>query len=495
MKKSKILHLLVNPVFVIVFLFLFFCVVAAHLDISYDESLWTYIGNLWNNKGIPPYIGAAENKTPGIFILYAISDFLASGNIFFVRGIGILAILFTSIFLYLICKKVYNKATGIICMYMFGLVVCWEIMDGFAFAQTETFMIFFSTMAFYFIICSQHKNNRNKWLLLSGLSVGVAIAFKQIALTTAVALFLAFLVYNSKSLLLYKLKGILIIGFGICVSTILSYSVLYFYGVSFYDYIDGAWLILLNPGSKITGQGAHFSNFINVFFFSRFVLFYPLLFLFFWKKDIIKNKYKIVLITWLVLDFVGVNASGYYYGHQIKQMLPSFSIIVSSAIYYLINKKYYVKREDFNNKVAIVIILLGVFCFPYKQIYKNLKLVLQYDNKSSVPHVEIANWVKKNSNLDDYIYIVGGEPNLIRALSIAERTSSSKYFHSIFLTGNSERDILMTDLKLKPPVYILKDKIIQKEIFDKYGDQFKGFMAENYVLIKDMYNVEIFKRN
>ena len=86
MRKNKVFHIVLNPVFAIAFLFVLFIITSINLDANYDESLWMYIGNIWSDKGIPPYLGAVENKPPGIFILFAISSYLTSSNIFFVRA-------------------------------------------------------------------------------------------------------------------------------------------------------------------------------------------------------------------------------------------------------------------------------------------------------------------------------------------------------------------------------------------------------------------------
>tara|TARA_R110002073_G_scaffold159955_2_gene315427 strand:+ start:30095 stop:31582 length:1488 start_codon:yes stop_codon:yes gene_type:complete len=494
MKRNKVLHIVLNPVFAAIFLFVLFVVTAFHLYIVYDESLWMYIGNLWNNKGIPPYVGAVENKTPGIFILFAISDYLTSGNVFFVRGLGVVATMFTALFLYGICAKIYNKTAAVISLYVFGFITCWQLMDGFAFAHTEVFMILFSTMSFYALMQSQFSKKNIIWLFLVGLSMGIAITFKQIAITTAFALLVVFLVLNKEKPFLYLLNRVLIIVFGISFSTFLSFLVLYFYGVSFYDYLEGAWLILFNSGSKVTNISEHFTNFINALVFSRLVFFYPIIIWFLWKKNFLNHSHKMLLILWLLFDFVGVNASGYYYGHQLKQMLPAFSIIMAISISFLIGKRYNDNTNGFYTVAAQIVLLIGIVCFPYKQIYQNFKLITQYDNTSLTPHVEIANWIKENSTSEDYIYIIGGEPNLIRTQAIVNRTSASKYFQSLFLTSDYERGILMEDLKQNLPVFILRDQFIDENILKKYGNKFKTFVDENYVLVKTMYNVEILKQ-
>ncbi|WP_169301389.1 ArnT family glycosyltransferase [Pontimicrobium aquaticum] len=494
MKKNKVLHIVLNPVFVILFLLMLFTISAFHLNTNYDESLWMYIGSLWSDKGIPPYLGAVENKTPGIFVLFAISNYLTSSSLFFVRALGVIATLLTCFFLYAICKKIYNKVSAVICLYVFGLITCWQSMDGFAFAHTEVFMVLLSTMAFYFLIRFKNFQEHFKWVLFAGLSMGLAIAFKQIAITTACTLGIVLLIFGRGKSFLLQIKGLLILVFGISITTFLSYLVLYFYGVSFYEYIEGAWLILFNTGSKVTSITEHFNNFISKLIVSRFVLFYPLVIWFLLKKNIINHPYKIVLGVWLLLDFIGVNASGYYFGHQLKQILPVFSIITAISISFLISKKHKEDNNSIYTRAAQIILMIGAVCFPYKQLYHNFKLVLEHNSTLVLPHVEIANWIQKNSSNDDYIYIIGGEPNLIRTQAIAKRASSSKHFQSIFITSDYERDVLLEDLKEKPPIFILRDQFIDKDILKKYGKKVRTFVNNNYVLLKTMHEVEILQK-
>ncbi len=87
MRKNSTLSLK-DPVVAGVILFFILIFVALHPYMAYDEALWSYIGRIWSNNGLPPYTESVENKTPGIFMLHAISERIAIGNYLFVRIIG-----------------------------------------------------------------------------------------------------------------------------------------------------------------------------------------------------------------------------------------------------------------------------------------------------------------------------------------------------------------------------------------------------------------------
>ena len=111
-------------------------------DMGNDEGMWNYIGRVWIN-GIPPYTGAVDGKPPGIFMLFVISNFLFGVNFWFLRILGILAIVMTSILIYLIGRQLYNPLAGTLAMIIFGFTMAWGLMDGVYTAQIESFMILF----------------------------------------------------------------------------------------------------------------------------------------------------------------------------------------------------------------------------------------------------------------------------------------------------------------------------------------------------------------
>lgn len=42
--------------------------------LTFDESMWQYIGRNWIRNGLVPYSGGIDNKSPFIFLVFGISD-------------------------------------------------------------------------------------------------------------------------------------------------------------------------------------------------------------------------------------------------------------------------------------------------------------------------------------------------------------------------------------------------------------------------------------
>ena len=486
MKRSNLIILLSNPFYTLIFLLLLFAVIAIYPYHAYDEGLWTYIGWLYNDQGIPPYVGAVENKTPGIFFLYAIADSFGDNSILFVRTVGVLFTLATTLLIYLIGNKISNNETAVISMWIFGFVVCWRVLDGFAFAQTETFMIFFSTLAFYLVVDFLNQQNSLKLLFFAGLSLGMAINFKQIAVTTAMG-FLLVLFFLTKDFRSY-VKYALAFGLGTIVALIFFYLILFFSGVTFNEYIHGAWGILFNSGSQVGGLDTQISKFLNLFLFSRLALFLPIIIVFLFNRKLIPRPMYIILGLWYLFDFIGSNASGYYYGHQIKQLLPSLSLIVGIVL-----SNFFLKQKKIKNIVFPVVIFIGLLLFPSRQLKMSLEKLITPKIEDVINTNYAIDFITKNSNSNDFVYIFGADKDAVFTLAKVKRKSSSKYFHSIFITTIKEQRQVYSDLKNNIPKFIIKHLELSN-INSVYGKKTALFFNANYMLEERFGELEIFKK-
>jgi len=445
-----------------------------------DEGMWSYMGRVWSENNMPPYVGAIENKTPGIFELFAISHILFGVNIFYVKLLGVIAILFSSLTVYSISKNLHTHLAGIFSMVIFGLTMAWSLLDGMYTAQTETFMVLFSTLSFYFVIKGVGCLKWRFWIFLSGFSMGLAVAFKQIGLTTAIALFIFFIVYGASGLTNKdKMVGLFLLGLGVIISTFFSLVPLIVSNVSLKEYIDGAWLILLNSGSSASTT-SHIKGFLSVFLNSRIVVFYPFFGLFIGQPDLIKNRYFMGLLIWMFFDFIGVNASGRYYGHQIKQLMPSLSIIIGLLLSNLLLRRC-VDKSEMSKYASILLIFIIVLLFPFRSLIINCNKAVNGVDCGK----ELGIWLKENTNKNDYVYIADGGDNSI--LSYSDRVSSSKYFNTIFVTSDAAREQLLSDLKAKPPLYFLNSS-------DDMGTKIEEFIKNNYKLFCTKQKYKIFKR-
>ncbi|MDR3609718.1 MAG: glycosyltransferase family 39 protein [Ignavibacteriaceae bacterium] len=482
--RQSLFDILTNPLFILLSILILLLLTSLHYPMSNDEGMWSYIGRIWTWNRIPPYIGAMENKTPGIMELFAISNILFGVNYIFVRVLGIIAVLLTSMIIYLIGKKLSGHLAGIFSMLIFGFTMIWGFLDGQFPSQVETFMVLFSSLAIYIIIIGVENQKWKRWILLAGFMIGLAITFKQIAIFSFLGIAAFFIVYSAGRLTLKKrAAGLIILALGIMVSTFIFLIPLFASGVSIKDYIEGAWLILRHEGSRAPTTGFHVRNFFNTWGNTRLVVFYPFFALFLFLPGFIKNRYVIGLLLWLLFDFIGVNASGYYYGHQIRQIVPSLSLIAGILTGNVLLKN--INDEALLQKYASgLIIFIIIMLLPLQSLFLEIPQSLM--RKSN--YTEIGRWLKNNSKKDDYIYVGGIDGNPILAYS--ERVSPSKYFNYVFLRSDKDREILLNDLNAKKPLYFLKSK----NPFE-VGDKLDGFLKNNFTFNCSKGNFDIYKRN
>src|ERR1700712_1650135 len=146
--------------------------------LSFDESIWHYIGRNWFRHGMVPYTGGVDNKSPLIFVVFGISDKLFGLNYWFPR---ILGTIFQSIgiwYIYKIAKHLAGERAGMLAISFYGLSLLWHGTGGRYVAFTETYDMLFIILAFYRYITAQHRQD----FFIAGLLAGVGLAFRLSAI-------------------------------------------------------------------------------------------------------------------------------------------------------------------------------------------------------------------------------------------------------------------------------------------------------------------------
>ncbi len=423
-----------------------------------DEGIWSYIGRVWAEQGVAPYQGAVENKTPGIFILHFLSYQIFGINFIFPRVIGVISSLLTSYFIVKIGSNIKDQLTGLIAATLFFCSLLWSLTNGPNQANTEIFMVFFNVMAFYVLVKNQDNPSFLTYLLI-GFTLGLAIGFKQIAILTFGGLVM-YLIYRYRNRPRLIVKLISASSAGVLLSTFILLLPLLLSGVSILQYIEGAWLILFNDGSSYSLSLYRLARFFDTFFDSRLAIFYPILMagLFSWSA-IKQVDFIPIIVGWLIIALAGVNASGYYSGHQLTQLLPPLSIFCGIIVSYFSHCLSIRKLQVVGS--AVILALL-----PYNVLFHNADAIinskkptisaLKAQIQDNSEHPSIGKWVKENTPKSEKIYYYGKFMNPI--LSYSKRVSASKYFNTFFITNEAIKKKVNQDLKKEKPVFIIKEK-------------------------------------
>src|SRR5450755_739352 len=153
--------------------------------LSFDESMWQYIGRNWIRNGLVPYAGGIDNKSPLIFLVFGISDRLFGVNFWFPRLLGIAVQSAGIYFLYRIAEITISRRAGLFAISFYGLSLAWRATGGKYVSFTETYAITFILIAIYTSFAYQN----DKYRFVSGLLAGFGMGFRFSAVFGILPLF------------------------------------------------------------------------------------------------------------------------------------------------------------------------------------------------------------------------------------------------------------------------------------------------------------------
>lgn len=419
-----------------------------------DEGAWSYVGRVWQQDGVAPYTGAYDDKAPGIYIVFAISSCLFGVGVWFPRLLGCLAMGAAAGVVYLIASDLHSRRSGVFAMVLFGLSMSWWLLDGPYAAQTESFMVLFVALALLALIRSLSARSRRRRLagvFLSGVFIGLAISFKQIAVFSALGLLLFYLVFRRQGRpprrrvlpdVACALAGTAVAVAAVMVPVLLS-------GVTIAEYWRGAWAVFLQPGSTSSNADplSRALYFVQCWMDSRILLFLPLLAVFVLLRKSCGPVGAILL--WASADFVGVNAGGSYYGHQLKQLIPSLAVAGGIALSALIDAT---TAESLRPKrTARVLAAIVLLWMPYQTLLR-----LAFMRPGADEAGTLGAWVRDNTEKGDRVFVVGDSASpSTQVLAYSMRTAPGRYFSWFYFRTPAVRRELPGDLEARPPELLL----------------------------------------
>jgi hypothetical protein len=432
-------------------------VVGLALPTNNDEGVWLYIGKMWAQEGLRPYVDTFENKTPGIYYIFALASFFPGVGYFAGRVIALAVSAGSALLLVMGLNRFHSRWAGIVGATCFSLANCWQFMQGALLNVTETYLIFFVFLAWYCLLQAWEKYRQASaampWVLCAGVAMAAAINFKQIALTSWAAMALALLLYGAAR---KDWRGLFSALCAYGAGTFLGFAVftlpVLLAGVSLKAYWEGAWFILALPG---TASDASMTQRLYVALVKwtgpEMRLFLPFIgyLLCLFARDRHTRLLAAVLLIWLAFDFVGVNASGRYFGHHFKQILPPLSVLVGYTSGEFIRRQF---RDDDERRLAVGIAFLLVVAlfFPANALVNG---VSHLAFRKPDPAQEMGLWVRQHSTEGDYVQLAGGP--ISQVLPFTGRRAPGPYFHHCVLDLPGARDGFLRDAELHPPRYVL----------------------------------------
>ncbi|MEP6950892.1 MAG: glycosyltransferase family 39 protein [Ginsengibacter sp.] len=434
-------HLLSRPLpLIIFFTILQLIVVLPSAYLNFDESMWQYIGRNWFRNGLVPYAGGVDNKSPLIFAVFGLSDKLFGVNYWFPRIVGALCQSAGIYYVYKIARHIATEKAALLSTIIYGLSLLWKSTDGASVSFTETYAITCIIISFFYGLTSQNRRG----FFISGLIAGLGFGFRISAFLGIAAIFISSF-RRGKNSAIFFLGGVLS-----CVALIAALFL--FAGINLHDFLRYALTDNFGPGST-TDHNLLWSlvNFMNEFFYSELILFYPFVAAFFFFR---KNLN--FLTTWLICEFIGLCIIGTFATTHFKNLLPALSLMSGLSLGYLI--------ENYKVPSKPVIIIVWIVFFPkLLNPFFDLKRVVTpaadtsamlcaqpYQEADDNSKKELGLWIKSNTNPGEQVF-VAGYGSIVQAYS--ERQSPTIYFNVTQTMTAKKR--LFADLESNKPAMIV----------------------------------------
>lgn len=491
-----------------------------------DQGIMSVIGSGILDGKIP-YRDFWEMGSPAIFFTYALVFKLFGTNMAAIPIADILVSVITTLFIYLLCKTVWNKPVGYISALLFaffstgvrfGMHSGGDIAFGtfWYILQRESCMLPLITASFYLVLGFEKRESSFWKYILPGFLGGLAFVYKFPSLV----FFACIVIYINRILLskrdsatvrrLVSINLTMATGFILAlIPFILFFSVkgaltdmtdvIFGYVSSVYGQSHHSVAAVISIGLRRTFFLAQENYILWIFFLAT-----PIYFIF---ND--RKKEHFLMVAWALASLLYVVSHREFFGYHYLVILPPFSILAGFGLYTIVGRKPELQKLftlEINKSIIIFILLANIFTFtalvhPHytkflflvtgkiqKEDYYSFFNAFPKHDYSFPSDYQISSYIKANTNPDDLIYILGGIESVIYFLS--ERNSPSRfvfswilfyYQHSMVKKAEVYREELLNDLKTKPPKYLVTVRSL--ETFKKFKTLYYH-LNTNYTLDK-----------
>lgn len=427
-----------------------------------DEGIYQVIGMAVNSGSIL-YSGIWDNKPPLLYLTHA----LFNGDQFGVRLTSLFVGLFSVWGFFYLSKKLFEKIKiTIITTTFFAVFFAIPLIEG-NIANAENFMLLPIIVAAFFI----YKTKDTKYLIATGLLLGIAFLFKIVAIFDLAA-FLVFVfitnfpVEKLKSGDKWKLeKGKLLYILHTTYYILLGFIVPLLIAISYFA---------LNNALPDFLRATFFGNVGYVGYANKFIIPQGLLILKFLllagfvllitvKREKI-SKASIFVLIWLAFSLFNALFSQRPYTHYVLVLLPSFCLLIGLI---LSERKINLKKFF----VFILIIFIAVLFTTFK-FYNLKKTILYYQNallfvtgkkdvnsyqmffdKKTPRDYQLASFIKIHTNKNDHIFIWGDSAQIY---ALSKTLPINKYTVAYHIVQNKQAIIqTQKDLDVKKPKYVI----------------------------------------
>ncbi len=186
------------------------------LPMSEDESNIYYVSEKWNEGHTPYKDYSGDSKTPGMYY-YTSAVLSFTDSIQALRFGALMANMLSAVLVYLICNILFSDRKTVKSTLAAALFMVINLMPGMNgyFFQVDRLFVLFSLASVYFFLKHINLLDSKKYAVAAGLAAGIALVFKQLAITLPllfVIFFLYLIITKQKQFKKVFLNGAILIG-------------------------------------------------------------------------------------------------------------------------------------------------------------------------------------------------------------------------------------------------------------------------------------------
>lgn len=391
------------------------------MPLERDEGEYAYIGQLIL-KGIPPYKEAYNMKLPGIYYMYALILSIFGETYKGIHTGFILMNALTMIFLFYGLKKLFNPMIGVLTAGIYGLMAMSNNFLGFA-AHATHFAVFYLSIAIIFI-GSYDKNKKPIFALLSGFMFGMAFLMKQQAVYFILLGGIVFLVFQFIDFPKEYVKiarNTAIFSVGVFIPYILVVLLMFTTGN-----FDKFWFWTVQYASKYasglpwsSGKQLLSMTFVPIWEEFKWLWLLAMAGIVIVLISKFSLKQKIFAICFVVFAALATTPGFYFRQHYFIVLLPAAACLAAITLDGLgkfIAEKFKLVAIGTTIPIIIFILLFNGVTSAAKYYYSTTDPIALckaiYGINPFVESVEIANYIRANSNDSDKVAVLGSEPQI-----------------------------------------------------------------------------------
>ncbi len=427
-----------------------------------DEGEYAYMAWQLLLSGTLPYTETISLKLPGIHFVYVIILAIFGETPSSIH----LALLFTNIvtsfLIFLLGKRFYDGSVGIFAGASFLVMTLTPSVQGF-WANSEHFVIFFAMGSFLLMMVAL-DNEDKRYLFLSGLLFGISILIKQHAIFFWMFGFFYFMYCKKQTEDFVDIFSKALIFLTGTLTPVIPVFFIYYASGNF----DELWFWTVKYTSEYISYfspnvaiGRFVNNFAPILKNNFWVLFLSLLGVVSvcWDKAI-RSEY-VFLFGLLVFSFIAITPGFYFRAHYFILLIPSLSMFAglgASSFLKLLSTRQGLKLSFL--LCTLFIILLTPFITQKNVFFKMSSFEIMRHTYGLNPFsesIKLSAYIKKNTNIDDVIAILGSEPQIYY---YSKRKSATKFIYMYPLTdknryGQVMQAEMIKELENSQPKYIL----------------------------------------